>query len=147
MAESAGKPLVIIGNSEIAAMACEYFRHDSPYEPVGFAIGAEYIESDSFEGLPVVSLDAVTKRFPPDQVSAFVAIGGVQLNRVPARHYDLMKQKGFALASYVSSHAFRWHNVEIGDNCLSWKTIRCSRSLGSAATSCSGAATISVIAA
>ena len=111
-------PLVIIGTGEIALMAFEYFTHDSDYRPVGFSIGKEYITSDTLEGLPVVSLDELEIRFPPSDVTAFVAIGDPQLNRVRARHYRLIKQKGYRLASYVSSRSFVWHNVEIGENCF-----------------------------
>ena len=112
------KDLVIIGNSEIASMAYEYFLHDSTYRPVGFAIGRNYIQSDTFEGLPLIDIEAVVERFPPTEVSAFVAIGDSQLNRVRARHYSLMKAKGYELASYVSSRAFVWHNVKVGENCF-----------------------------
>jgi sugar O-acyltransferase (sialic acid O-acetyltransferase NeuD family) len=118
MAQQGGKPLVIVGNSEIAVMAHEYFTHDSPHEVVGFCIGRDYIKSETFEGLPLVALDAVEQRFPPAQAEAFVAIGDSQLNRVRARHYNLMKSKGYSIASYVSSRAFVWRNVRLGENCF-----------------------------
>ena len=120
MTEAANKrkPLLIVGNGEIASMAYEYFQHDSSYEPVGFAIGSEYVNGDTFEGLPLVDLTTVEERFPPKSVTAFVAIGDAQLNRVRARHYADMKRRGYALASYVSSRAFVWHNVSIGENCF-----------------------------
>lgn len=111
-------PLVIIGNGEIASMAFEYFTHDSPYQPVGFAIGAEYVKNEQFEGLPLVALERVNEVWPPAQVSAFVAIGDMQLNRVRARHYRLIKDLGYSLASYVSSRSFVWHNARIGENCF-----------------------------
>ncbi|ENN84230.1 hexapeptide repeat-containing transferase [Rhizobium freirei PRF 81] len=110
--------LLIVGNGEIASMAYEYFLHDSSYEPVGFAIGSDYINGDTFEGLPLVDLATVEEHFPPAKTKAFVAIGDSQLNRVRARHYVNMKARGYTLASYVSSRAFVWHNVKIGDNCF-----------------------------
>ncbi|MBC2774693.1 acetyltransferase [Rhizobium sp. AQ_MP] len=112
------KPLMIVGNGEIASMAHEYFTHDSGYQPVGFAIGRDYIIGDRFEGLPLVDIETVEQHFPKDQVAAFVAIGDAQLNRVRARHYRDMKARGYQMASYVSSRAFVWHNVKIGDNCF-----------------------------
>lgn len=118
MTASSKKPLIIIGNGEIASMAYEYFTHDSNYRPIGFAIGAEYAESDEFEGLPLIPVEQMETRFPPTDVFAFVAIGDVQLNRVRAQQYYLMKAKGYRMASYVSSRCFAWHNVEIGENCF-----------------------------
>ena len=118
MLQGSGTPLVIIGNGEIASMAYEYFKHDSPYDPVGFSIGAEYIKGSDFEGLPLVPLDRVGEIWPPERVSAFVAIGDAQLNRVRANHFRQMKGLGYSLASYVSSRAFVWHNAFIGENCF-----------------------------
>ena len=111
-------PLVIVGNSEIALMAYEYFTHDSPWKVVGFCIGAEYIKEPTLNGLPVTPLDEMVHRFPPDTHQAFVAIGDLRRNRVRTEHAALARAAGYKLASYVSSQAFRWHNVEVGDNCF-----------------------------
>jgi len=113
-----GRPLVIIGNGEIAEMACEYFDHDSDREVVAFSIGADYIKQPTLNGRPVVSLDALAATYAPDGHDAFVAIGDGQLNRLRRRHVDRVKAIGYRLASYVSTHAFVWRNVEIGENCF-----------------------------
>ncbi|HEX7761770.1 MAG TPA: acetyltransferase [Caulobacteraceae bacterium] len=115
---SAAKPLVIVGNSEIAQMAFEYFTYDSDYEVEAFAIGAEYIDSDTLCDRPVVPLEQMAARYGPDRCEAFVAVGDVQLNRVRRRLADDRKAAGYRLASYVSSKAFVWRNVTIGENCL-----------------------------
>lgn len=112
------KPLVIIGNGEIAAMANEYFTHDSDFEVAGFAIGAAYIDGPEFCGRPLVDLGDIEARFPPGDVQAFVAIGDGQLNRIRRGHVDHLKGLGYRLASYVSSHAFVWRGVPIGENCF-----------------------------
>lgn len=116
--KAAGGQLVIIGNSEIALMAYEYFTHDSPWDVVGFSIASEYITETTLNGLPVVPLSEIDIHFPPETHQAFVAIGDKQLNRLRTVHAAQLRSMGYQLASYVSSHAFRWHNVEIGDNCL-----------------------------
>lgn len=115
---AAQKPLVIIGSGEIAAMAFEYFTHDSDRDVAGFAIGREYIAGDSFCDRPLVTLDDLEAQFPPALVDGFVAIGDGQLNRIRRGHCDAMRAKGYALASYVSSNAFVWRDVRIGDNCF-----------------------------
>ena len=48
----------------------------------------------------------------------FVAVSSTQLNRLRTRLYRTVKEKGYTCASYVSSRAFVWHNVEIGENCF-----------------------------
>ena len=118
MAQDGKRPLVIVGTGEIALIAREYFAHDSEYTPVAFTIGDGFANQDALEGLPLISIENVTERYPPSSYAAFVAIGDTSLNRLRARYYRLMKQHGYQLPSYVSSHCFRWHNVEIGENCL-----------------------------
>jgi len=112
------RPLVIIGNGEIAAMAGEYFLHDTDRAIAAYSIGEKYITEPRFCDREVVPLDGLTARYPPDEVDIFVAIGDAQLNRVRRRHFDWAKTQGYRLASYVSSRAFVWHNARIGENCL-----------------------------
>ena len=112
------KGLLIIGNSEIAAMANQYFTYDSDYDVAAFAIGQDYITADTFEERPVVSLEQALSQYPPSHFDAFVAIGDAQLNRVRRRQVDWCRGQGYHLASYVSSKAFVWRNVTIGENCF-----------------------------
>jgi sugar O-acyltransferase (sialic acid O-acetyltransferase NeuD family) len=112
------KALVIVGNGEIAEMAFEYFTHDSDHEVAAFAIGQEYITADTLMERPVVPLDALAQAYPPDRYEAFVAIGDLQLNRVRRRQVEACKAMGYRLASYVSSRAFVWRDVAIGENCF-----------------------------
>lgn len=112
------RPIVIIGNGEISEMACEYFDHDSDREVAAFSIGADYIEATELNGRPVVPLEQLAAAYPPDAFDAFVAIGDGQLNRLRRRLVDEARAMGYRLASYVSSRAFVWRNVEIGENCF-----------------------------
>lgn len=112
------KPLIIISNGEIAEMAYQYFAYDSPREVAAFAVEREYVKDGELEGKPVIALDELPGRFPPQTYDAFVAIGDGQLNRLRRRLFDQAKTAGYRLASYVSSAAFVWRNVEIGENCF-----------------------------
>ena len=112
------KKLVIVGTGETAALAYEYFTHDSSYEVVAFAVEKAFLTEDSFFGLPVVAFEDIENSYPPAEYNAFVAMSGSALNRQRTRFYHETKNKGYKLASYVSSRAFVWHNVEIGDNCF-----------------------------
>lgn len=112
------KALLIVGDGEFAEIACEYFTHDSAYEVVGFAVERDFMKKDALLGHPVVAFEDVERTFDPEGHAAFVAVPYTQLNRVRARLCAAAKQKGYALATYVSSRAFVWHNVEIGENCF-----------------------------
>jgi sugar O-acyltransferase (sialic acid O-acetyltransferase NeuD family) len=108
--------IIIIGAGEFAQIAYEYFTHDSPYEVVAFSAEKEFITEPELLGLPVIPFEEIEIHYNPQQFSAYVAITYTQLNRVRARLYHEAKKKGYRFISYVSSHAFIWHNVEIGEN-------------------------------
>lgn len=110
------RKLIIVGDGEFAGIAHEYFTHDSSYEVAGFAVERGFRKQDSYCTLPVVDFEEMEQRFPPQAHDAYVAITYTQLNRVRARLYEAVKAKGYAAANYVSSRAFVWRNVELGDN-------------------------------
>jgi sugar O-acyltransferase (sialic acid O-acetyltransferase NeuD family) len=112
------KKLLVVGASEIARIALEYFRHDSDYEIIGLAVDRAYVKQPIVMGLPLHALEEIERHAPPSECDAFVAIGSSALNRTRMRKYEEMKAKGYTLASYVSSRAFVWRNVELGDNCF-----------------------------
>lgn len=110
--------IVIIGCGETAALAYEYFTHDSQYEVVAFAVDKIFLKEKNFCGLPVVSLDELTLSYPPSDFMAFVAMGSGELNHQRERMFSRLKSLKYTFASYVSSKAFVWHNVKIGENCF-----------------------------
>lgn len=112
------RKIVIVGDGETAELAYEYFTHDSPHQVVAFSVEREYAKKESLFGLPVVHFEELEQQFSPADYSAFVAISYTQLNRVRARLYQETKRRGYPLVSYVSSRAFVWRNVEIGENCF-----------------------------
>lgn len=112
------KKIVIIGAGETAEMAYEYFTYDSPCQPVAFCVEEKYIKEPELFGLPIVPLEKIESLFPPEQYDAFVAVGFSKLNRDRTRLYLYCKSRGYKLVSYISSKAFIWHNVEIGENCF-----------------------------
>lgn len=114
--QSLKKKLVIIGDGEFAEIAYEYFTHDSDFEVLGFAVEKEFLKKNTMYNLPVVAFEAIENHFPAKEFDAFVAITFTKLNRVRTRLYLSLKEKGYRLATYISSKAFVWHNVTIGEN-------------------------------
>jgi sugar O-acyltransferase (sialic acid O-acetyltransferase NeuD family) len=110
--------IVVVGAGEQAEIAYEYFTHDSRHTVAGFAVEGAYLDRNELNGLPVVALEEVEQRFPPERNAAFIGISSTKLNRVRTRLYEHMKATGYAFATYVSSKAFIWHNVSIGENSM-----------------------------
>lgn len=110
--------LIIIGDGEIAQLAYEYFTYDSTYEVVAFSAEKEFLTRSELFGLPVVAFEELKSLYDPADHKIFVAISYLKLNRLRTRLYEQAKAFGYSAASYVSSKAFVWRNVEIGDNCF-----------------------------
>ncbi len=108
--------VVIVGDSAFAEIAHEYFDHDSPLSVVGFAVESAYRKRDSLHDLPVVDFETMEQRFAPQEHQVFVAVTYGQLNRLRERLLGAAKAKGYRPASYVSSRAFVWRNVEMGEH-------------------------------
>jgi len=112
------KKLIIYGTGEFAAIAYEYFKHDSPYDVAAFTVERKFINKKTFYNLPIVPFEAIVRKYPPTKYDMFVALSYRQLNRLRSKYYSLAKKKRYKLASYVSSQAFVWHSAKIGDNCM-----------------------------
>ncbi len=112
------KKLIIFGDSAYAEIAYEYFMHDSDYEVVAFTVSKEYLKKDMLFGKPVVPFEDITELYPPQSYEMHIALVYNTLNRVRMHFYTAAKEKGYTLANYISSRAFVWHNVELGDNCF-----------------------------
>lgn len=110
------KKLIIIGAGEFAEIAYEYFTYDSCYTVEAFAVEQKYRDKDLLFHLPVIDFEKIKDTYPADEYETFVAITYTQLNRVRKRLYLECQRMGYHCASYVSSRAFVWHNVEIGEN-------------------------------
>ena len=113
-----GEKLVIVGAGEFAEIAYEYFTYDSPYEIVAFAAEKDYIKNDKLYDLPVVPFEEVHQIYPVTEYKAFVAVPYTNFNRLRTRFYHETKNKGYELVTYISSKAFVWRNVTIGENCF-----------------------------
>jgi sugar O-acyltransferase (sialic acid O-acetyltransferase NeuD family) len=112
------KPLVIFGSGDIAQLAHYYFSTDSGYEVIAFTVDASYIKESNFCGLRVVAFEDVIQHYPPESNDFFVALSYSKLNAVRKEKFLAAKEKGYKLASFISSHAAVLNNGQIGENCF-----------------------------
>lgn len=108
--------IVIVGAGEFAQIAYEYFTYDSEHDVVGFCVEREYLMQKELFGLPITALEDMPHQYPVDEFLAFIGIPASDMNRLRKRLYTEVKEMGYKFASYISSHAFIWHNAEIGEN-------------------------------
>jgi sugar O-acyltransferase (sialic acid O-acetyltransferase NeuD family) len=112
------KRLVIFGAGDLARIAQFYFAHDSDYEVAAFTVHENFVQSPEFSGLPLVPFESVVERYSPQTFDMFIAVGFKHLNKVRADVYRAAKEKGYRLATYVSSKALYFGDVDCGDNCF-----------------------------
>ena len=110
--------LVIVGTGEWARMAHQYFSHDSEFEVVAFSAERTHMTAHMLDGLPIVALDELEERYPSAEYHAFVATSSTGLNRLRTRLFYAVAEKGYRLATYVSSRAYLAPGVKVGKNCL-----------------------------
>ncbi|WP_159467236.1 acetyltransferase [Dyadobacter sp. 3J3] len=111
--------VIIFGVLDTAELAHYYLEHDSEHEVVAFSVNREYIQEESFRGLPLVAFEDVETIFPPSEFSFFAPMTGRNMNRNREAIYNEVKAKGYKFISYISSHAtiLDRKNV-VGDNCF-----------------------------
>ena len=112
------KPLVVFGSGDIAELAHYYFSTDSTYVVCGFTVDGAYIRESNFCGLPVVPFETVTEHFPPESHVLFIALSYSKLNAVRKEKFLAAKEKGYDIASYISSRASVLNQGNIGQNCF-----------------------------
>jgi hypothetical protein len=110
------KPVVIFGVGSFSQVAAVYLDRDSPREVLAYTVDGEYVESDSFAGLPVVAFEEISRDYPPDRVDLLVATGFRGVNTVRREIYERCKGLGYSFVSYVSSKAMVMSDHPVGEN-------------------------------
>jgi sugar O-acyltransferase (sialic acid O-acetyltransferase NeuD family) len=111
--------LIIFGAGEVAEVVYRHLRLRVAYDVVAFTCDSAFVPSDeTFQGLPVVPFDTVSRRYPPGDHEMIVAIGHRDLNRIRRSRYEQAKAQGYSLASLVSQNARCGDWLVCGDNCI-----------------------------
>ena len=111
------RKVVLFGNGQMASFAHAVLTHDSPHEVVAFTVDEGHITDKTLMGLPVVPFENLPSSHPPDAFAMHISVSFRRVNRLRAEKYEAAKAKGYELVSYVSSRAYTWPDLTIGDNC------------------------------
>lgn len=109
------KKLIVYGIGKLAEYATYVFNNDSDYEVIGHCIEENFINDIDAKQMDLISFENIENNYPANEVELFIAVGN---NVVREKIYTLAKQKGYSLASYVSSKTSSWANMELGENCF-----------------------------
>ncbi|MGB7409372.1 MAG: acetyltransferase [Pontixanthobacter sp.] len=112
------KPIVIFGTGQLADLAHFYFRHDSDRKVAAFTIDQDYRTGDRHNDLPLVDFEQIDQHYPPTDYDLFLPISFKRMNSVRRERFETAKALGYVCASYVSSKATTWPDLDIGENCF-----------------------------
>jgi sugar O-acyltransferase (sialic acid O-acetyltransferase NeuD family) len=99
------KKLFIFGAQNFAEMAHYLFTSDSDYDVAGFTVDGAYLRETTFCGLPVVPFEEIDRVMDKESDDLYCAVGVARINTLRARKVAELRDNGFHLASFVSSHA------------------------------------------
>ena len=107
--------LVIYGTGPFARLMRECFATRLDYEVVGFCADSDFIQDESFCGLPVCDFERVPDVWSPGDVSMFVAIGYKRM-RARVALFEKAKQTGYSLANYIDPQVHLPVDLILGEN-------------------------------
>lgn len=108
------KKLIIYGIGEFAEYIAYAFKNDSEYEVVAFCVESEFLSTQNANSeYPVLEFEKLSNVYPPELFELFIAVGN---DRVRERIFSVSKERGYILASYISSKAICWENLIYGEN-------------------------------
>lgn len=99
------RKLIVFGAGKISEVVTVCFEQDDEYEICAYVCDDGFVTAQTFCGKPLVALSQAVERFPPQEYSAFVALGYQGMNALRAQKVDWFCQRGYALASHVNPGA------------------------------------------
>jgi len=109
------KKLIIYGIGKFTDYISYLFSNESDFEIVTYCLEDNYLSKLKKEELnkPIVSLEEVMEKFPPDDHYFFVAVGNDQVRE---RIFNECKKKKYRFASFISSKSVLYPDISLGEN-------------------------------
>lgn len=108
------KNIIIFGPNDLGRLLKFYIDTTDKRNIVAFTVDREYMESESFLGLPVIPFDEIETYFSPDEYEILLAIGNKRMNEIRKNKFFECKQKGYTIASYIHPNC-SFHCEDIGE--------------------------------
>lgn len=108
------KDIVIFGANDFGRLLKYYIDNDDPRSVVAFTMDKEFIEEDSFCGIPVVDFENVEKKYPQEKYELMIGIGNSKMNQIRETVFKRIKDKGYTVASFIHPNT-SMHCTDIGE--------------------------------
>ncbi|MCU7694607.1 acetyltransferase [Haoranjiania flava] len=106
--------VVIYGDSAFAEQAYNQIDSDDRYNVVAFTVDESKYNLNTFNQLPVIKFQQLTKYYLPDDIIIFPAIGYSSSNKIREIVAQDIICQGYELMTYISNRAFIGRNAVIG---------------------------------
>ena len=111
------KKLLIFGVGNFSQTVYRYFKRYTDYKIMGF-IDDNTENIKVINKLPVFSLEEVFQKMPNDKYIIFVAVGYKKMNNLREKYFNIFKDKGYKMASFIHPNVIWWDDSLIGENCF-----------------------------
>ena len=105
--------VIIFGVKDTAELAHYYLTNDSNHEVVAFSISKDYMESETFHGLPVIPFEDIENKLPPSRFKFFAPMTGKGMNKDREKIYNQCKQKGYEFQILGKKLDYKLHDAVI----------------------------------
>ena len=91
------KKLILYGNTTFTKLLKWYIDNDTDRLIMAVTVEDKYIDSDIFEGLPVVSFSEIEKKYNPNEYEILICVGYSHMNNVRKKIFFQCKEKGYSM--------------------------------------------------
>jgi sugar O-acyltransferase (sialic acid O-acetyltransferase NeuD family) len=109
---------ILFGAGPFASLAWYCLTHDSSDHVVAFTVDAAHRQTEEAHGLPVAPFEALDRDFSPASHAILFPLGAHDMNRMKQARFQLAKGRGYRIATYVSSRAIVWPDLQLGEGCI-----------------------------
>ena len=109
------KKLIIYGITDLAEFISYFIERDNTIEIVAFTVEQSYLTKEIFLNKPVVAFERIEDKYSPNEYELFIAIGPTNMNKFREKYFQLAKQKGYTLYTYISKYSVV-SSSSIGEN-------------------------------
>jgi len=107
--------IILAGNAITAEILFAYLRQDARYEITGFAVDDDFVMQGGVGGPRSVGLSGVVDTFSPLTHRVIMAMGYGDLNRSREVMFDLLKEMGYGVETYIHPEARVYTDNPLGE--------------------------------
>ncbi len=110
------KNIVIFGVNAFSKLMKWYIENDSDDKVIAFSINEEYMETDTFCGVPVIPFEYLGDRFNKNNFEILLTIGYSQMNGIREKIFNMCLDNEYKIASFKHSSVAQYSDdIGIGN--------------------------------